>query len=1853
MILVRLQILEWTLCETAGIAVPEREVKGGCRQPVGRQKKHKTGGEMKKRENRVVKSLIAGVLCLSQLQIPVNVLAAEGEPENLALNKTTSASALEVSDGRFTDEMAVDGDREGDSRWSSGALTASSPQWLEVDLGSPQTFNSVSLYWEASAGQAYRLEGRNSADEEWTTFYETENGDGELDVIDLSDPVTYQYVRLYITEGNGRYSSVSLYEIELYYYTDQMLAENALDALEVPASTKENFTLSLGDEETAISWESNSELISVNNETGEATVTLPETTTRVTLTATATHGDAVATKEFTVAVLSEDTMTEAYQIYPTPQSLTMTYETAPLTETVNVVYGSTIDEVTKARVEEVLSEHGMTISEDGAGEGLTQVLVGVNGSGDEADAYADAHNISKDVFSTTENRYDAHVVSIDADGTILILGEDSDAAYYGMATLDQILDEEVNNSITTVVVEDYSDTQYRGIVEGFYGFPYSVEDRLSLMEYMKDNKLNMFVYGPKGDPYHLGNWKDDYPTSVTDEQRKEGQITQDEMKQLTAKAAECNVDFVWSAHPAMQEGIDFTSEAGITQGVTDLMTKFEHMYELGVRQFGIFVDDISMSDAYRDREGHAELIDRVQKALEAEYNGEGTAEADQVKPLYFVPSYYAFDFGSSDRDQYFAALKNVDSDILIGFTGSSVFSNVNSSLMNRMTEYVGRQPVMWWNYPVNDNRDAQLFMQPMGTNYSVENNIQNMGGLLSNPMNQAEASKVAIFGVADYSWNTGDFDAQKNWEAVFATYSDDPEVQDAIRTFATYSATSGDKSGVNSLFNAYRNAVNEGTDPTNAEAIKTEMNKIIDACNTVLALEDGDDAALANFADEVGPWARKLRTLATVVNDCIDVLAAENPLDEWDAYATANTLYTDIPSNPDYKVASQEGQGTTITPSEFEALPADSTVRPFADWIISQARSLYTLPLRGNSGVYTNTDASGLTAAVGDENAVINGADSITLDAEEYVGINFRSIEPITSVDAELPEGLVVQGSVNGKEWFAVNNDDEAESYAYIRVKNNGTEAAEFDLSSFQVKFIKKTAITSARSSTSMYETGTYPISNMYDGDYTTYAWTAANQAVGDTMTYTLNQTIGIDDVTFVFSGSDCLSDGAVIEISADGSQWETIGEVDRSYLESHNYRYTCNGEGQEAQYVRLRITSINANAWLRIYEVEVNKTTNEQLAQPIAYLADNTYIGEVADRSVSTSYQMATDDVLTYQLIDNLKADEINVLYTSDNAGEEAPTIELYWEEENGESGGILLGTLDGETFSFDVSEYRNIEKVIIRANGNALNVFEIYETGDTYVEAKRADLQSAINTVPEKDESAYTEDSWAAYEEALAHAEELMAGVELSQAEADAAAQAIRDAINNLVENGEQPATDKDALNEAIAAAEALDGEDYTTNSWNALTSALETAKTVAADESATQEEVDNAANALNGAKAALQIKASEAAIDALQNVVNKANALQEDSLAELIAAAQALLDDPANASVTAVVSAMLDLSEAMADLNTDESSDKLREDLLATIDYIEENILPNLDNVRPGKVQELETAIAQAYQVYNSANATDDEIRSAIRNLTEKAQELWEIVSKAELNALIEAAEAIEADGHTAESYEALQAAIAAAKGTAADDNATTSDVTRAITNLSTAIANLEKITLDTSALEHEIELAEQILANIDDYVASTVEGLQEKADAAKAALENAASQAEIDEATKTLREARLSARTKADTSALEALIAEVNAMDLGGYTADSRAVVQRALSDAEAAMSNEEVTQEEVSAALDALNAAVDGLVKTTADQPQTSEPSMDTPSGSTSNSSSTSVSGGIGALAAALVSSVGAAGFLHRRKRNKR
>ena len=386
-----------------------------------------------------------------------------------------------------------------------------------------------------------------------------------------------------------------------------------------------------------------------------------------------------------------------------------------------------------------------------------------------------------------------------------------------------------------------------------------------------------------------------------------------------------------------------------------------------------------------------------------------------------------------------------------------------------------------------------------------------------------------------------------------------------------------------------------------------------------------------------------------------------------------------------------------------------------------------------------------------------------------------------------------------------------------------------------------------------------------------------------------------------------------------------------------------------------------------------------------------------------------------------------------------------------------------------------------------------------------------------------------------------------------------------------------------------------------------------------------------------------ASEAAIAALQTMVDKAVALGSDDAAlnEAITNAQAVLAKEAP-TATEVVTALLDLSEAMQALNTDESTDALRADVQATIDFINENILNDVEGLRPGKVQALKDAVQAAQTLVNDPNATADELRAANKAMSKAAQELWEIVTKAELEALIEAANGYLDGDYTAESLEALQVAITAAQAVAENDDATTAEVTEAITNLSNTIAGLvEEAGVDKSALAYEIELVNEMLANIDNYVPSSVEGLADKLASAQQVYDDVnAAQDAVDAATQALREARLNARTKADVSALEELIAYANSLDLSGYSRASVAVLNQAIAQNKLLLSDPEVSQDKVDAAVTEIQNAIDAL-----------EPVSETAGSTTADSTNTAAASTMGMMAALMAAASTAAAMAYRRKRS--
>ena len=54
---------------------------------------------------------------------------------------------------------------------------------------------------------------------------------------------------------------------------------------------------------------------------------------------------------------------------------------------------------------------------------------------------------------------------------------------------------------------------YRGVIEGFYGPPWSHENRLHLLRHMPTWNMNLYICSARNDPYHRFHWDVPYPAA--------------------------------------------------------------------------------------------------------------------------------------------------------------------------------------------------------------------------------------------------------------------------------------------------------------------------------------------------------------------------------------------------------------------------------------------------------------------------------------------------------------------------------------------------------------------------------------------------------------------------------------------------------------------------------------------------------------------------------------------------------------------------------------------------------------------------------------------------------------------------------------------------------------------------------------------------------------------------------------------------------------------------------------------------------------------------------------------------------------------------------------------------------------------------------------------------------------------------------------------------------------------------------------------------------------------------------------------------------------------------------------------
>lgn len=403
------------------------------------------------------------------------------------------------------------------------------------------------------------------------------------------------------------------------------------------------------------------------------------------------------------------------------------------------------------------------------------------------------------------------------------------------------------------VQADGAEIPIRGVIEGFYGKPWTQEERLDQLAFYGKHHLNTYIYAPKDDPYHREKWREAYPLAAMRN-----------MKQLIKTAEQNRVDFVF----AMSPGIDVRLEgSGKEQDVEALLHKFDSLYAMGVRSFAVFFDDIKNKDGA----GQAWFLNEVNRRFIRVKPG--------VKPLFTVPTeYFTADMIEDGKLKAYTKSfsENLDRDIIVMYTGPGVVCDgILPEDIEKVNAIYGRKMAVWWNYPVNDYLLPKLALGPI-TGLSAQTG-QKMSAFIMNPMQFAELSKITLATGADYAKNPAGYDEEKSWEA--AIKEQYGENAAALAVFADHSqrmekhwahAGRADAPVVRRHMDDFFAALKKGQDTTFAAALLTD-----DFASLQRAVSTLEQKLPANVYKECQPQLELAKKLAVADETALAMLNAK------------------------------------------------------------------------------------------------------------------------------------------------------------------------------------------------------------------------------------------------------------------------------------------------------------------------------------------------------------------------------------------------------------------------------------------------------------------------------------------------------------------------------------------------------------------------------------------------------------------------------------------------------------------------------------------------------------------------------------------------------------------------------------------------------------------------------------------------------------------------------------------------------------------------------------------------------------------------------------------------------------------
>ncbi|MEU1365293.1 beta-N-acetylglucosaminidase domain-containing protein [Streptomyces sp. NPDC005803] len=841
-------------------------------------------------------------------------------------------------------------------------------------------------------------------------------------------------------------------------------------------------------------------------------------------------------------------------ITPTPQSVENRQDRITITPTVTLVAGGTVDGPTLDVVTAALRDAGaQRVVRAGrpAAHGLN-VHVG------DAGALA-----AQKLEGPSELPADGYVLGIGA-GRIVLAGKDTTGTYYAAQTLRQVLPQrrQPGGKVAGLAVRDWPGTALRGVIEGFYGTPWSHEARLDQLDYYGEHKMNIYVYSPKDDAYLREKWRDAYPAD---------RLAQ--IKDLTDRAVQRHVEFTYALSPGLS--VCYSSDADVRA----LVDKFRTIWDIGVRTFAVPLDDISYTnwncDADKAKWGtgggaagaaQAYLLNRVNQEFIATHPG--------AEPLQMVPTEY---YNVAPSPYKTALSEQLDPDVLVEWTGVGVVAPTMTVAQADAARKVFGHPILTWdNYPVNDYATNRLLLGPF--NGREKGLPGRLAGITANPMIQPYASKLSLYTVADYAWNDGAYDPRTSWGRGLKEYAGgDPRTERALRAFADVN---------------YSSALNTDKAPElSAEFARYWQSGDAERLTSVLAALGATPARLRadlpdrGFIDDSGPWLDATESWATAAGTALRMVEAARAGKGAQAWELRQQLPAQVERAESFTYTGLDGRKVPVLVGDgkldgfIEAATAEHdrilgvSGRPTASTSLGtyQSNTLARM-LDGDDSTYFWSDGA---PAAGDQLTVDLG------EARDISGVTLAMAKP-GSTDDYLHAG-VLEYSADGQNWtrlteFSGRPDVTAAVPAgtearYVRARATAGQNSWLVVREFHV------------ASTDGEITGNPPaaagsvLRSAADGDPASVYRAERAPEAGESLQVGLVGTRAVGAVTVLQpAGSVAAAD---IQLrGADGS-WRTIGTLDGPYTR-------IDAAGRSADAVRLAWHA--GSAAPRIAEVVVGK---------------------------------------------------------------------------------------------------------------------------------------------------------------------------------------------------------------------------------------------------------------------------------------------------------------------------------------------------------------------------------------------------------------------------------------------------------------------------------------------------------------------------------------------------------------------------------------------------------------------------------------------------------------------------------------